>query len=206
MAAFSGKKSIFYNLEYWNYLLVRHQLDVMHIEKNVCESIYGTLLHIPGKTKDGLKSKKDLVEMGIRNELAPTLKNKVAVKVFDPQYEGAFKSFDIECDVMKRIHHRNLIKITSSYSNDDFKALVLEYMPHGSLEKCLYLNNCILNIFQRLDIMIDVASALEYLHFGYSAPIIHSDLKPSNVLLDDNMVAHLSDFGMAKPLLEEDQS
>ncbi|KAH9716315.1 hypothetical protein KPL71_021421 [Citrus sinensis] len=54
--------------------------------------------------------------------------------------------------------------------------------------------------------MIDVASALEYLHFGYSTPIIHCDLKPSNVLLDDNMVAHLSDFGMAKPLLEEDQS
>ncbi|KAK9229859.1 hypothetical protein WN944_022825 [Citrus x changshan-huyou] len=131
---------------------------------------------------------------------------EVAVKVFDPQYEGAFKSFAIECDVMKRIRHRNLIKIISSYSNDDFKALVLEYMPHGSLEKCLYLSNYILDIFQRLDIMIDVASALEYLHFGYSAPIIHCDLKPSNVLLDDNMVAHLSDFGMAKPLLEEDQS
>ncbi|GAY64667.1 hypothetical protein CUMW_235190 [Citrus unshiu] len=79
-------------------------------------------------------------------------------------------------------------------------------MPQGSLEKCLYLSNYILDIFQRLDIMIDVASALEYLHFGYSTPIIHCDLKPSNVLLDDNMVAHLSDFGMAKPLLEEDQS
>ncbi|XP_052287564.1 probable LRR receptor-like serine/threonine-protein kinase At3g47570 isoform X2 [Citrus sinensis] len=131
---------------------------------------------------------------------------EVAVKVFDLQYEGAFKSFDIECDMMKRIRHRNLIKIISSCSNDDFKALVLEYMPHGSLEKCLYSSNYILDIFQRLNIMIDVASALEYLHFGYSVPIIHCDLKPNNVLLDDNMVAHLSDFGMAKPLLKEDQS
>ncbi|KAK9229853.1 hypothetical protein WN944_022819 [Citrus x changshan-huyou] len=131
---------------------------------------------------------------------------EVAVKVFDLQYREAFKNFDIECDMMKHIRHRNLIKIISSCSNDDFKALILEYMPHGSLEKCLYSSNYILDIFQRLNIMIDVASALEYLHFGYSVPIIHCDLKPSNVLLDDNMVAHLSDFGMAKPLLKEDQS
>ncbi|KDO36417.1 hypothetical protein CISIN_1g038098mg, partial [Citrus sinensis] len=131
---------------------------------------------------------------------------EVAVKVFDLQYGRAFKSFDIECDMIKRIRHRNIIKIISSCSSDDFKALVLEYMPHGSLEKCLYSSNYILDIFQRLNIMIDVASALEYLHFGYSVPIIHCDLKPSNVLLDDNMVAHLSDFGMAKPLLKEDQS
>ncbi|KAH9716274.1 protein kinase domain-containing protein [Citrus sinensis] len=121
---------------------------------------------------------------------------EVAVKFFDLQYRGAIKSFDIECGTMKRIRHRNLIKIIGSCSNDDFKALVLEYMPHGSLEKCLYSSNYTLDIFQRLNIMIDVASALEYLHFGYSVPIIHCDLKPSNVY----------DFGMAKPLLKEDQS
>ncbi|KDO40499.1 hypothetical protein CISIN_1g040702mg, partial [Citrus sinensis] len=143
-----------------------------------------------------------------RGGFGPVYKDgmEVAIKVFNLQYGGAFKSFDIECGMMKRIRHRNLIKIISSCSNDDFKALVLEYMPLGSLEKCLYSGNYILDIFQGLNIMIDVASALEYLHFGYSVPIIHCDLKPSNVLLDDNMVAHLSDFGMAKPLLEEDQS
>ena len=74
MAAFGGKKSIFYNLEYQKHLLVRHQLNVMHIGKNVCESIYGTLLHIPRKTKDGLRSRNDLVEMKIKDELTPTLK------------------------------------------------------------------------------------------------------------------------------------
>ncbi|RVW24082.1 hypothetical protein CK203_091324 [Vitis vinifera] len=65
------KKSIFFELEYWRYLHVRHNLDVMHIEKNVCESIIGTLLNILGKTKDGLNSHLDLMDMGLRCELAP---------------------------------------------------------------------------------------------------------------------------------------
>ena len=65
------KKSIFFDLEYWKYLHVRHNLDVMHIEKNVCESIISTLLNIPGNTKDGLNSRLDLLEMGLRCELGP---------------------------------------------------------------------------------------------------------------------------------------
>ena len=84
--------------------------------------------------------------------------------------------------------------------------MVLEYTTNGSLEKVLYSSNYILDILQRLNIMIDVTSALEYLHFGYSTPIIHCDLKPHNKLLDDNIVAHLSDFGIAKLLTGEDQS
>ncbi|RVW43644.1 hypothetical protein CK203_097059 [Vitis vinifera] len=63
------KKSIFFDLEYWKYLHVRHSLDVMHIEKNVCESIIGTLLNNPGKTKDELNSRLNLLEMGLRCEL-----------------------------------------------------------------------------------------------------------------------------------------
>ncbi|XP_057790299.1 uncharacterized protein LOC131007156 [Salvia miltiorrhiza] len=70
------KKSIFYELEYWQYLHVRHILDVMHIEKNVLESLIGTLLDIPGKTKDGVAARMDLVHMGVRNELAPTVVGK----------------------------------------------------------------------------------------------------------------------------------
>ncbi|XP_060969844.1 uncharacterized protein LOC133037053 [Cannabis sativa] len=70
------RKSIFFRLPYWKDLLVRHCLDVMHIEKNVCESIVGTLLDIPGKSKDGLSSRLDLVELGIRHSLAPVDKGK----------------------------------------------------------------------------------------------------------------------------------
>lgn len=77
-------------------------------------------------------------------------------------------------------------------------------MSNGSLEKCLYSDNYFLDILQRLNIMIDVASALEYLHFGYSTPIVHCDIKPSNVLLNESMIGHLSDFGIAKILGKEE--
>ncbi|XP_047266691.1 probable LRR receptor-like serine/threonine-protein kinase At3g47570 isoform X2 [Capsicum annuum] len=128
----------------------------------------------------------------------------IAVKVFNLQLEAAFKSFDTECEVLCSLRHRNLVKVITSCSNLDFKALVLEYMPNGSLEKYLYSHNYFLDIKQRLSIMIDVACALEYLHHGCSLPVIHCDVKPSNVLLDGDMVAHLSNFGISK-LLGEDQ-
>ncbi|KAH0760402.1 hypothetical protein KY290_016475 [Solanum tuberosum] len=129
----------------------------------------------------------------------------IAVKVFNLQLEAAFKSFDTECEVLRSLRHRNLVKVITSCSNLDFKALVLEYMPNGSLDKYFYSHNYFLDIKQRLSIMIDVACALEYLHHGCSSPVIHCDLKPSNVLLDEDMVAHLSDFGISK-LLGEDES
>ncbi|KAL8499063.1 hypothetical protein ACS0TY_022143 [Phlomoides rotata] len=130
----------------------------------------------------------------------------IAVKVFNTQSEGAFNSFDVECEVLRNIRHRNLTKVLSSCSNPDFKALVLEYMPNASLEKWLYSCNLFLDARQRLDILIDVASALEYLHHGYSTPIVHCDLKPSNVLLDEVMIAHVCDFGISKLLGDEDST
>ncbi|XP_074560566.1 uncharacterized protein LOC141816719 [Curcuma longa] len=63
------KKSIFFELEYWPDLKLRHNLDVMHIEKNICDALIGTLLNIDGKSKDTLKARLDLQDMGIRSEL-----------------------------------------------------------------------------------------------------------------------------------------
>lgn len=107
----------------------------------------------------------------------------VAIKVFNLEVEGAFKSFDNECEMLSNIRHRNLLKIISCCSQTDFKAVILKYMPNGSLEKWLYSHeNFSLNILQRMNILIDVAEALEYLHHGCETPIIHCDLKPSNIL------------------------
>ncbi|KAJ6992141.1 LRR receptor-like serine/threonine-protein kinase [Populus alba x Populus x berolinensis] len=129
----------------------------------------------------------------------------IAVKIFNLQVQGGLRSFDTECEIMRNMRHRNLVKIICSCCNLDVKGLVLEYMPKGSLEKWLYSYNYFLDIIQRVNIMIDVASAIEYLHHGYSTPVVHCDLKPSNVLLDEDMVAHVCDFGIAR-LLGEGES
>ncbi|CAI0628245.1 unnamed protein product [Linum tenue] len=130
----------------------------------------------------------------------------VAIKVFD-ELEGEADDDDddddifgndTECEVLRNLRHRNLIKIISTCYTTGFKALVLEFMPNGSLHKWLYSHNYFLDIFKRFDILIDVASALEYLHQGYSIPVVHCDLKPSNVLLDGDLVAHIADFGISK--------
>ncbi|KAF5467964.1 hypothetical protein F2P56_012164 [Juglans regia] len=63
------KRSIFFDLPYWPSLKLRHNLDVMHIEKNICDNVLGTLMDIPGKTKDGINARRDLAELRIRKDL-----------------------------------------------------------------------------------------------------------------------------------------
>jgi len=65
------KKSIFFDLSYWSRLEVKHCINVMHVEKNVCDSLIDTFLNINGKTKDGLDARLDLIDMNIRGDLAP---------------------------------------------------------------------------------------------------------------------------------------
>ncbi|XP_058089372.1 probable LRR receptor-like serine/threonine-protein kinase At3g47570 [Magnolia sinica] len=141
----------------------------------------------------------------------------VAVKVLNLLQLGAFKGFAAECEALRNIRHRNLVKILTvcssiDFNGNDFKALVFEYMPNGNLEKWLHPNvneQCQLrnlNLTQRLNIAIDVALALDYLHHHCQTPIVHRDLKPSNVLLDVDMVAHVGDFGLARFLSEAAES
>ena len=66
MSSYRKKRSIFFDLPYWKCLFVRHCLDVIHIKINVCDSIIGILLNIPGKTKDNFESRLDMVKMGLR--------------------------------------------------------------------------------------------------------------------------------------------
>ena len=125
----------------------------------------------------------------------------VAIKVLNLQLLDAFKSFNAECEVLWTICHRNLVKIISTCSNFEFKALILHYMLNGNVERWLYSYNCYLNLLQRVNIMVDVASSLDYLHHGQSKYVVHCDLKPTNIILGDDMVAHVGDFGIVKILV-----
>lgn len=78
------KLSILYSLPYWKDLDVRHCLDVMHIEKNVCDSLVGTLLQIPGKTKDSLAVRNDMKELGIRTKLWPIVSPRDGISTYLP--------------------------------------------------------------------------------------------------------------------------
>ncbi|KAJ9540343.1 hypothetical protein OSB04_026849 [Centaurea solstitialis] len=139
----------------------------------------------------------------------------VAIKVLNLQHRGGSRSFTAECEALRNIRHRNLVKVITSCSSidfqgNDFKALVYDFMPNGSLETWLHSSTTVdhlhhdglhqLNLVQRISNAKDVAYALDYLHYRCGNVVVHRDLKPSNILLDADMVAHVGDFGLAKIL------
>ncbi|KAI5675479.1 hypothetical protein M9H77_06429 [Catharanthus roseus] len=130
----------------------------------------------------------------------------VAIKILNLEDTESRKRFNAECEVMRQIRHRNLVKVISTCSNEGIWAIVLEYMTNGNLDFLLHGKNYYLDLLKRVNIILDVAMAIEYLHHGYNHPIIHCDLKPANVLLDKDTVAHVSDFGISKILAQNSTS
>ncbi|XP_050283107.1 probable LRR receptor-like serine/threonine-protein kinase At3g47570 [Quercus robur] len=142
--------------------------------------------------------------------------NTVAIKVLNPYYHGASKNFIAKCEALQNTRHQNLVKVFTScfgidYQGHDFNALVYEFMRNGNLDEWLHptsrSNETLegprsLSFHQRLNIAVDVVNALDYLHHNCYTTIVHCDLKPSNILLDDEMIGHVSDFGLAKLLFD----
>eukprot|EP01018_Ginkgo_biloba_P041036 Gb_11461 [translate_table: standard] len=106
-------------------------------------------------------------------------------------------NFVNECKVLSQIRHRNIVRILGAYSDAHRKILVLPFMPNGSLDMHLHgSDTCHLTWEMRLKIASEVAQAMVYLHEESGVgQIVHCDLKPSNILLDQDFVAHVSDLG-----------
>ncbi|XP_028108667.1 probable LRR receptor-like serine/threonine-protein kinase At3g47570 [Camellia sinensis] len=197
---------------HWQRVSRKKAFSVPSLKHHLLRVSYAKLL----KATDGF-SKDKLIGVGnygsVYKGILDQVQTIVAIKVLNLQLRGASKSFMSECKVLRITRHRNLLKILSACSSVDFqgnefKALVYEFMANESLEKWLHHDGIEnnrqeeesrnLKLIQRLNIAIDVASAIEYLHCHCDSTIIHGDLKPSNVLLDDEMIAHVGDFGLAK--------
>ncbi|CAL4977869.1 unnamed protein product [Urochloa decumbens] len=137
----------------------------------------------------------------------------VAVKVFNLEQSGSARSFVAECEALRRMRHRCLIKIITccssiNHQGKEFKALVFEFMPNGSLNDWIHPKSEIptvsntLSLAQRLDISVDIMDALDYLHNQCQPAIVHCDLKPTNILLAEDMSARVGDFGISRILPE----
>ncbi|XP_062234248.1 putative leucine-rich repeat receptor-like serine/threonine-protein kinase At2g24130 [Phragmites australis] len=133
---------------------------------------------------------------------------RIAVKVLDPKGGGEVSgSFKRECEVLRQTRHKNLVRVITTCSTASFNALVLPLMPNGSLEDHLYPHGDNdgelgggLDFGQIMGIVSDVAEGMAYLHHYAPVSVVHCDLKPSNVLLDEGMRAVISDFGIARLL------
>lgn len=113
--------------------------------------------------------------------------------------KGRTPEYDAEVATLSSIRHLNVVKLYCSITSEDSYLLVYEYMPNGSLWDQLHA--CQQNRMDwgvRYEIALGAARGLEYLHHGCDRPVIHRDVKSSNILLDENMKPRIADFGLAK--------
>ncbi|XP_054782570.1 probable leucine-rich repeat receptor-like protein kinase At2g28990 [Prosopis cineraria] len=129
---------------------------------------------------------------------------QVAIKLLSKSSQQGFKEFQSEVELLMVVHHRNLVSLVGYCNDGDMKALVYEYMPEGNLrQKLSDKNQRVLKWNDRLQIALDAAYGLDYLHNGYKPAIIHRDLKTSNILLSKNMQAKIADFGLFRAFLDD---
>ncbi|XP_002985113.2 probable receptor-like protein kinase At1g80640 isoform X1 [Selaginella moellendorffii] len=123
----------------------------------------------------------------------------IAVKKLSTENDQADEEFRAEIDLMGRIHHHNLIALLGFSSQGEDRLLIYELMTNGSLQDQLQgpAQGAALTWHLRLKIALDAARGLEYLHDHCDPPVIHRDFKSSNILLDEDFNAKLSDFGLA---------
>ncbi|XP_042060349.1 receptor-like serine/threonine-protein kinase ALE2 isoform X2 [Salvia splendens] len=132
---------------------------------------------------------------------------KVAIKVLKRYDQHSGREFLAEVEMLSRLHHRNLVKLIGICVEDRTRCLVYELVPNGSVESHLHgidKERSPLDWGARLKIALGAARALAYLHEDSSPRVIHRDFKASNILLEDDFTPKVSDFGLARAALDED--
>ncbi|KAL1546671.1 G-type lectin S-receptor-like serine/threonine-protein kinase LECRK4 [Salvia divinorum] len=155
---------------------------------------------------DGFKEELGRGSFGIvyKGEIPILSQSIVAVKKLDRMFQDSEKEFKTEVNVIGRTHHKNLVSLVGFCEEGPHRLLVYEYMSNGTLAGFLF-GHLPPSWSQRAQIAVGIAKGLAYLHEECSTQIIHCDIKPHNILLDECNIARISDFGLAK-LLTMDQS
>ncbi|KAK9054741.1 hypothetical protein SSX86_025820 [Deinandra increscens subsp. villosa] len=123
---------------------------------------------------------------------------QVAVKMLSGSSLQGDKEFQAEIYLLLDIHHKNLISLVGYCNDESHKGIIYEFMANGNLASHLSENSSFLNWEERLQIVCDAAHGLEYMHHGCKPPIVHRDIKGTNILLNESFQAKLADFGLSK--------
>ncbi|KAD6118658.1 hypothetical protein E3N88_09929 [Mikania micrantha] len=133
--------------------------------------------------------------------------NQVAVKMLSESSSQGYKEFQAEVKLLMEIHHTNITSLVGYCDDNNHKGIMYDFMANGNLGKHLFAGNPnVLSWERRIQIGCDAAEGLAYLHHGCSPPIVHRDVKSSNILLNEGFQAKLADFGLSRSYPTEDAS
>ncbi|CAN6289929.1 unnamed protein product [Urochloa humidicola] len=202
---------------FWGCFLYKNfgKKDMRGFRVELCGGSSVVMFHgdLPYSSKDILKKLETMDEeniigaggFGTVYKLAMDDGNVFALKRIVKTNEGLDRFFDRELEILGSVKHRYLVNLRGYCNSPSSKLLIYDYLQGGSLDEVLHEKSEQLDWDARINIILGAAKGLSYLHHDCSPRIIHRDIKSSNILLDGNFDARVSDFGLAK-LLEDEES